>query len=113
MRGTDIFQESLSTIVQLESFGPADHPLRPIKALVDEAMKKFNWLKNLAVALNLDYQLRFQKTSDHKLTFVIHAISGFEYGNRGLTMFAQAIPKQYKIAGDDFERYQLAPYTPH
>lgn len=44
MRGEDVFQESLFTTVQLESFVPADHPLRPIKALLDEAMKNLNWL---------------------------------------------------------------------
>ncbi len=44
MRGEDIFQESLFTTVQLESFVPADHPLRAIKALLDEAMKNMNWL---------------------------------------------------------------------
>lgn len=44
MRGEDVFQESLFTTVQLESFVPEDHPLRPIKALLDEAMKNLNWL---------------------------------------------------------------------
>lgn len=44
MRGADVFQESLFTTVQLESFVPADHPLRPIKVLLDEAMKNLNWL---------------------------------------------------------------------
>ena len=44
MRGADVFQESLFTTVQLESFVPVDHPLRPIKALLDEAMKNLNWL---------------------------------------------------------------------
>ena len=44
MRGEDVFQESLFTTVQLESFVPSDHPLRPIKALLDEAMKNLNWL---------------------------------------------------------------------
>lgn len=44
MRGEDIFQESLFTTVQLESFVPMDHPLRPIKALLDKAMKNLNWL---------------------------------------------------------------------
>ena len=44
MRGADVFQESLFTTVQLESFVPADHPLRSIKALLDEAMKNLNWL---------------------------------------------------------------------
>jgi len=44
VRGEDIFQESLFTTVQLESFVPMDHPLRPIKALLDKAMKNLNWL---------------------------------------------------------------------
>jgi len=44
VRGEDIFQESLFTTVQLESFVPTDHPLRPIKALLDKAMKNLNWL---------------------------------------------------------------------
>ena len=44
MRGDDDFPESLVTTVQLESFVPADHPLRPIKALLDKAMKNLNWL---------------------------------------------------------------------
>ena len=44
MRGADVFQESLFTTVQLESFVPADHPLRAVKALLDEAMFNMNWL---------------------------------------------------------------------
>ena len=44
MRGTDITQESLFSTVHLESFVPDDHPLRPIKVLIDQAMKRLNWL---------------------------------------------------------------------
>ena len=44
MRGADVFQESLFTTVQLESFVPSDHPLRAVKALLDEAMVNMNWL---------------------------------------------------------------------
>ena len=44
MRGADVFQESLFTTVKLEAFVPSDHPLRPIKALLNEAMKNMNWL---------------------------------------------------------------------
>lgn len=44
MRGADVFQESLFTTVQLESFVPSDHPLRAVKALLDEAMANMNWL---------------------------------------------------------------------
>jgi transposase len=44
LRGNDVVQESLFTTVHLESFVPADHPLRSIKLLVDEALKRLNWL---------------------------------------------------------------------
>lgn len=44
MRGIDVVQESLFTTVHLESFVPAEHPLRSIKLLVDEALERLNWL---------------------------------------------------------------------
>jgi hypothetical protein len=31
MRGTEVVQEALFTTVHLETFVPADHPLRPIE----------------------------------------------------------------------------------
>jgi transposase len=44
MRGEDIIQESLFTTVHLGTFIPSDHPLRPIRQLIDQAMKRLNWL---------------------------------------------------------------------
>jgi len=44
LRGIDVVQESLFTTVQLESFVPAEHPLRSIKLLVDETLERLNWL---------------------------------------------------------------------
>lgn len=44
MRGDDIIQEALFTTVHLETFVPAEHPLRAIKALLDDAMKRLSWL---------------------------------------------------------------------
>lgn len=44
MRGADVFQESLFTTVQLESFVPENHPLRPIKEILNKAMKNLDWL---------------------------------------------------------------------
>ena len=44
MRGNDVVQESLFTTVHLESFVPPEHPLRLIKLLVDDALKRLNWL---------------------------------------------------------------------
>lgn len=38
MRGADAMQESLFTVAKLEDFVPADHPLRPIRVLVNDAL---------------------------------------------------------------------------
>jgi len=46
MRGSDGMQESLFTIAKLEDFVPADHPLRPIRDLVNEALERLNGLFN-------------------------------------------------------------------
>ncbi len=44
MRGADTFTESLFTMRRLEDFVPADHPLRPIRAMVNEALVKMDGL---------------------------------------------------------------------
>jgi transposase len=43
-------QESLFTVAKLEDFVPADHPLRPIRLLVNEALGRLNGLFNLIYA---------------------------------------------------------------
>src|SRR3954452_19983525 len=50
MRGCDEMQESLFTVAKLEDFVPADHPLRPLRELVNEALKRLNGLFNLIYA---------------------------------------------------------------
>lgn len=40
MRGEDGLQESLFTFAKLEDFVPAEHPLRPIRLLVNEALAR-------------------------------------------------------------------------
>ena len=44
MRGADITQESLFTTATLAHFVPQNHPLREIRALVDEALGRMNSL---------------------------------------------------------------------
>ena len=39
MRGADTFTESLFTMRRLDSFVPAQHPLRPIREMVNQALK--------------------------------------------------------------------------
>ena len=44
MRGTDHFTESLFIMRKLEDYVPADHPLRPIRAMVNEALARLDAL---------------------------------------------------------------------
>ena len=50
MRGADVMQESLFTTVQLESFVPADHPIRPLRELFNTALKRISYLFDAAYA---------------------------------------------------------------
>ena len=42
MRGTDRYSESLFTVVRLEDYVPQNHPLRPIRAWINEALAKMD-----------------------------------------------------------------------
>ncbi|KVM53370.1 transposase [Burkholderia ubonensis] len=50
MRGMDEMQEPLFTTVKLEDFVPADHPLRPIRLLVNDALKRLSGLFSVIYA---------------------------------------------------------------
>jgi hypothetical protein len=42
MRGSDVMQEGLFTAAKLEDYVPADHPLRPIRLLINEVLALLN-----------------------------------------------------------------------
>ena len=42
MRGSDGYNESLFSTVRLEDFVPANHPLRPIRTWMNEALAKMD-----------------------------------------------------------------------
>lgn len=50
MRGRDAMQECLFTLAKLDDFVPADHPLRTIHGLVNEALAELNGLFNTIYA---------------------------------------------------------------
>lgn len=50
MRGSDGLQEVLFTVAKLEDFVPAEHPLRPIRRLVNEALSRLNGVFNVIYA---------------------------------------------------------------
>lgn len=50
MRGADIIQENLFSTVHLDTFVPQNHPLRPLRELFNQAMKRVDWLLDSAYA---------------------------------------------------------------
>ena len=44
MRGEDLQQHELLRYESPEGRVPAEHPLRPIRTMVDEALKNLGWL---------------------------------------------------------------------
>ena len=42
MRGADGYNEALFTTIRLEEFVPANHPLRPIRTWLNEALTNMN-----------------------------------------------------------------------
>jgi hypothetical protein len=44
MRGGDNYTENLFSIVRLEDFVPADHPLRPLRTWINEALQRMDVL---------------------------------------------------------------------
>lgn len=50
MRGSDGMQEALFTVTKLDDFVPADHPLRSVRTLVDEALGRLSGLFNTMYA---------------------------------------------------------------
>lgn len=40
MRGADCYTESMSTVAKLDDFVPSNHPLRPIRMWLNEALKR-------------------------------------------------------------------------
>jgi transposase len=50
MRGSDGMQEALFTVAKLDDFVPSDHPLRPVRTLVDEALGRLSGLFNTMYA---------------------------------------------------------------
>ena len=57
MRGADTYTESLFTIRKLDDFVPSQHPLRPIRQMVNEALKEIEEivLRHKAELVSVDH----------------------------------------------------------
>lgn len=69
-----------------------------------ESQENYNWLRKHAWALYYEYMFRYgnKNNNDHKCKLVLETIdtwhknNSYNFPNKGLTPFAQAMPDQYK-----------------
>lgn len=82
------------------------HINHPCTLWVEESYDNFEWLMQLALALNKEYRYRFDKQHDHKSIAVITEIAQYKFERCGLTPFAQAMPEEFKVADDPVAAYR-------
>lgn len=90
----------------LETPYRSTHAKHPCVLWVEESYDNFDWLGRLAEALNREYRYRYQKDRDHASVAVLNKIKRHRFESRGLTEFAQAMPDQFKVAGDAVAAYR-------
>lgn len=82
------------------------HTKHPCVRWVGESFDNFQWLSDLARALNEEYRFRYQRGRDHASIAVLREISDHRFHSVGLTEFAQAMPEQYKVPGNAVAAYR-------
>lgn len=82
------------------------HPQHPCVLWASRSRDNFQWLTELALALNAEYRYRFCKTQDHKSIAVVRALPASGLPARGLTPFVQVMPERYQVPGDPVQAYR-------
>ena len=82
------------------------HVHHPCVHWTEASYSNFQYLSNLALALNREYRYRYKAEEDHKSVAVIREIQHMEFEDIGLTEFAQAMPEVHKVAGDAVAAYR-------
>lgn len=82
------------------------HMKHPCVLWVEASYDNFEWLCQLTYALNEEYKYRFNKETDHKSIAVLKQIQSLKYERNGLTEFPQAMPDEFKVAGDAVAAYR-------
>ncbi len=82
------------------------HRNHPCTIWAGESLANWLWLRDLALALNIEFRYRFDKDSDHKSAVVARQLQTPPIEDLGLTEFAQAMPEEYRVPGDAVAAYR-------
>jgi len=89
-----------------ESPYKSTHSHHPCTLWTGRSLANWQWLRQLALALNDEYRYRFGRTRDHRSATVVMGLTPPDIENLGLTEFAQAMPEQYRVPGDAVSAYR-------
>ena len=82
------------------------HINHPCVLWAGESQENWEWLRNLAQALNEEYRFRFDKLINHKSYNVILTLPSPDLPRMGLTERPQTMPDEYKVMGDPVAAYR-------
>jgi len=82
------------------------HAKHPCTIWAGESLSNWRWLRDLTLALNTEYQYRYEKDIDHKSARVVMNLPEPPIKNIGLTPFAQTMPDEFKVDGDAVQAYR-------
>ncbi|MBS3740916.1 MAG: hypothetical protein KGY75_06985 [Candidatus Cloacimonetes bacterium] len=82
------------------------HEKHPCVLWAKMSYSNFKWLSRLAYALNSEYRYRYSSKVDHKSISVVNEIQEYEYKDRGLTEFVQAMPEEYRVKENAVKAYR-------
>src|SRR6056297_897165 len=69
------------------------HTKHPCVKWAGQSYSNFQWLTELAFALNDEYKYRYEKDTDHKSIETLEYVQQYSYEDSGLTEFVQAMPE--------------------
>ena len=82
------------------------HIHHPCTIWTGKSLSNWKWLRFLVENLNREYKFRFTHTRDHSSAAVARSLPAPPVEDIGLTEFAQAMPKVYRIPGDAVQAYR-------
>ena len=82
------------------------HQKHPCVLWTGQSLSNWKWLRELTLGLNDEFLYRFRGSSDHRSASVVRDLPLPPLVDRGLTEFVQAMPVQYRVAGDPVQAYR-------
>ncbi|MBN1828236.1 MAG: hypothetical protein JW884_03700 [Deltaproteobacteria bacterium] len=82
------------------------HTKHPCTLWAGRSLANWLWLRDLTLALNLEFRYRFNGVEDHRSALVAKLLPLPPIAAIGLTEFEQVMPNTYKVPGNPVQAYR-------